>query len=106
MPIRTLPNNLEAEESVLGACFLTKYAMQKAIESVSPEDFYDEKNQKIFKSIIELSDESTPLDLTTLTAKLQKKKELNEVGEHRERKGRGRLCPAAGGGGREGFCAA
>ena len=80
MPIRTLPNNLEAEESVLGACFLTKYAMQKAIESVSPEDFYDEKNQKIFKSIIELSDESTPLDLTTLTAKLQKKKELNEVG--------------------------
>ena len=71
MPIRTLPNNLEAEESVLGACFLTKYAMQKAIESVSPEDFYDEKNQKIFKSIIELSDESTPLDLTTLTAKLQ-----------------------------------
>ena len=80
MPIRTLPNNLEAEESVLGACFLTKYAMQKAIESVSPEDFYDEKNQKIFKSIIELSDESTPLDLTTITAKLQKKKELNEVG--------------------------
>ena len=80
MPIRTLPNNLEAKESVLGACFLTKYAMQKAIESVSPEDFYDEKNQKIFKSIIELSDESTPLDLTTLTAKLQKKKELNEVG--------------------------
>ena len=80
MPIRTLPNNLEAEESVLGACFLTKYAMQKAIESVSPEDFYDEKNKKIFKSIIELSDESTPLDLTTLTAKLQKKKELNEVG--------------------------
>ena len=80
MPIRTLPNNLEAEQSVLGACFLTKYAMQKAIESVSPEDFYDEKNKKIFSSIIELSDESTPLDLTTLTAKLQKKKELNEVG--------------------------
>ncbi len=80
MPIRTLPNNLEAEQSVLGACFLTKYAMQKAIESVSPEDFYDEKNKKIFSSIIELSEESTPLDLTTLTAKLQKKKELNEVG--------------------------
>ena len=30
MPIRTLPNNLEAEESVLGACFLSKYALQKA----------------------------------------------------------------------------
>ena len=33
MPIRTLPNNIEAEESVLGACFLSKYAMQKASEN-------------------------------------------------------------------------
>ena len=35
MPIRTLPNNLEAEESVLGACFLSKYALQKASENLS-----------------------------------------------------------------------
>ena len=32
MPVRNLPNNLEAEESVLGACFLSKYALQKACE--------------------------------------------------------------------------
>ena len=43
MPLRTLPNNLEAEESVLGACFLSKYALQKAVESLSPESFYDKK---------------------------------------------------------------
>ena len=43
MPVRVLPNNLEAEESVLGACFLSKYALQKAIENLTPEHFYNEK---------------------------------------------------------------
>lgn len=32
MPIKTLPNNIEAEESVLGACFLSKYALQKPVK--------------------------------------------------------------------------
>ena len=48
MPVRALPNNLEAEESVLGACFLSKYALQKAIENLTPEHFYNDKNSKIF----------------------------------------------------------
>ena len=80
MPLRTLPNNLEAEESVLGACFLSKYALQKAVESLSPESFYDEKNSKIFSTIVELMEEGTPLDLTTITSKLKKNKILKEVG--------------------------
>ena len=80
MPLRTLPNNLEAEESVLGACFLSKYALQKAAESLSPESFYDEKNQKIFTTMVELMEEGTPLDLTTVTSQLKKNKTLKEVG--------------------------
>ncbi len=80
MPLRTLPNNLEAEESVLGACFLSKYALQKATESLNPDSFYDEKNKKIFITINELMEEGTPLDLTTITSKLKKNKILNEVG--------------------------
>lgn len=36
---RVLPNNLEAEQSVLGACFLSKYALQKASENLSQESF-------------------------------------------------------------------
>ncbi len=80
MPLRTLPSNLEAEESVLGACFLSKYALQKATESLSPESFYDEKNSKIFSAIIDLMEEGTPLDLTTVTSKLKKDKILKEVG--------------------------
>ena len=80
MQIRTLPNNLEAEESVLGACFLSKYALQKASETLTPESFYNEKNSKIFSVLIELMEEGTPLDLTTVTSRLKKKKQLTEVG--------------------------
>lgn len=77
---KVMPNNLEAEESVLGACFLSKYALQKATENLLPESFYNEKNAKIFSSMLALQEEKTPIDLTTITSYLKKKKELNEVG--------------------------
>ena len=80
MPIRALPNNIEAEESVLGACFLSKYALQKAVESLSPESFYNEKNAKIFEAMTVLSDNKTPIDITTVTSYLKKQNQLNEVG--------------------------
>ncbi len=80
MPIRALPNNLEAEESVLGSCFLSKYALQKATESLTSESFYNEKNAKIFQAMVDLQDEATPIDITTVTSYLKKKKELNDVG--------------------------
>ena len=80
MPIKVLPNNLEAEESVLGACFLSKYALQKAAESLTAESFYNEKNGKIFKTMSALLEEKTPIDITTVTSYLKKKNELTEVG--------------------------
>ena len=80
MALKQLPNNLEAEESVLGACFLSKYALQKASENLSPESFYSEKNAKIFSCLVELMEEQTPLDITTVTSRLKKKKILTEVG--------------------------
>ena len=80
MPIRSLPNNFEAEESVLGSCFLSKYALQKATETLTAESFYNEKNAKIFQAMVDLQEESTPIDITTVTSYLKKKKELNDVG--------------------------
>ena len=62
MPVRALPNNIDAEESVLGACFLSKYALEKAIENLTPETFYNERNAKIFDAMINLSEENTPID--------------------------------------------
>ena len=80
MPTRSLPNNIEAEESVLGACFLSKYALEKAIENLTPELFYNDKNAKIFEAMVELSDSKTPIDITTVTSHLKKSNKLNEVG--------------------------
>ena len=80
MPQRAMPNNLEAEESVLGACFLSKYALQKASENLTQESFYSDKNGKIFAAMTSLADEATQIDITTVTSYLKKKNELNEVG--------------------------
>ena len=80
MPIKSLPNNIEAEESVLGACFLSKYALQKACENLTPDSFYDEKNGKIFAAMSALVEEKTPIDITTVTGYLKKNNELTEVG--------------------------
>ncbi len=77
---RILPNNLEAEQSVLGACFLSKYALQKASENLSQESFYNDKNGKIFATMTALMEENTPIDLTTVTSYLKKKNQLTEVG--------------------------
>ena len=77
---RVLPNNLEAEQSVLGACFLSKYALQKAGENLTAESFFDKRNSKIFSIMNTLMDEHTPIDLTTVTSALKKKNELTEDG--------------------------
>ena len=80
MALRTMPNNIEAEKSVLGACFLSKYALEKACDNLSQEKFFDEKNGKIFAAISKMHEEKTPLDLTTLTTELQNRNTLHEIG--------------------------
>lgn len=80
MTLKSLPNNLEAEQSVLGSCFLSKYALQKASESLSLDSFYSEKNSKIFSAMVTLLEEKTPIDITTVTTELKNKKVLSEVG--------------------------
>lgn len=80
MALRTMPNNLEAEESVLGACFLSKYALEKASEVLSEDSFYSEKNGKIFSAMLSLNDQKIPIDSTTVTTELQNKGVLSEIG--------------------------
>ena len=77
---KNLPNNFEAEQSVLGACFLSQYALQKATENLTADAFYNEKNGKIFSAMTALMEEKTPIDLTTITSYLKNKNELNVVG--------------------------
>ena len=77
---RELPNNIEAEKSVLGSCFLSKYALQKASENLQPDSFYSERNKIIYKAMLDLQEEATPIDITTITSQLNKKEELTKAG--------------------------
>lgn len=80
MALKTVPNDLIAEQSVLGAMFLSKYAIEKASETLTKKSFYDEKNGIIFQAIVDLHDKKIPIDLTTVTGELNQTKKLNEVG--------------------------
>lgn len=80
MAIRTMPHDIEAEKSVLGACFLSKYALQKACEDLTSDQFYDEKNSKIFSAIEKMWEKKIPLDVVTLTTTLKDNDDLNRVG--------------------------
>lgn len=80
MPNKNMPNNYEAEQSVIGAMFLSKYALDKACETLTKEMFYYNNNALIFDTIREMHDNKKPLDLTTLTTELKNKNLLIEIG--------------------------
>lgn len=80
MQEKKMPNNLDAEQSVLGSMFLSKYALQKAMETLNKDLFYSEANGKIFETMSNLAEQNIPIDATTVTAELDKKKILSQVG--------------------------
>jgi replicative DNA helicase len=81
MAERVMPHNIDAEQSVLGAMFLSKYALQKGIESLNKEWFYLDSHTKIFSVVSDLAEKATPIDITTVTAELDKRKWLKQVGD-------------------------
>jgi replicative DNA helicase len=74
------PQNVEAEQSVLGAVLLDNHAVNRAMELLTPEDFYKEAHRRIFKAIIELNDRNEAIDLVTLTEVLRSRNDLEGVG--------------------------
>ncbi|WP_054951123.1 replicative DNA helicase [Numidum massiliense] len=77
---RVPPQNIEAEQAVLGAIFLEKEALITATEILVPEDFYRQAHQRLFQVMVTLSENSEPVDLVTVTAKLSDENLLEEVG--------------------------
>mgnify|MGYP000571603802 CR=1 FL=1 len=80
MAERNIPNSIEAEKAVLGSAFLSKVALQKICDELTPDSFYSDANAKIFETISELNGKSIPLDITILANKLSEKKILTQVG--------------------------
>ena len=81
MKERMEPHNLEAEQSVLGAAFISKSALQKVCEDLNSESFYIDSHSKIFEVLKELYQEGIAVDVTTVTDRLKSKKLLTQVGD-------------------------
>ncbi len=74
------PQNLEAEQAVLGSILLDNQALYKALEIVGVGDFYRPAHIKIFEAMIELSEQSQVIDIVTLTDHLRHSGQLEAIG--------------------------
>ncbi len=74
------PHSSEAEQGALGAILLENGALNRALEVVRTEDFYEARNRLIFEAMITLSDRGEPVDLVTITEHLRQKDKLEKAG--------------------------
>ena len=74
------PQNIEAEQSVLGGILIENEAINKVMELLSPDDFYREAHHKIYHALINLSERDEPADLITLTNELRNLDQLDSIG--------------------------
>lgn len=84
IPERLTPQNLEAEQSFLGALLLDKDAVIKVADMLNPEDFYLDKHRRVYESMLDLYRRSEPIDILSLGNRLQEKNELEAIGGRAE----------------------
>ena len=77
---RVPPQNLEAEQSVLGAILLDNDAINQSIEILNAEDFYRESHREIFRAMVALTERNQPVDAITLTDALRTRGALEAIG--------------------------
>src|SRR5436190_13703410 len=78
--MRTPPQDLEAEQSVLGGMLLSKDAIADVVEALRGVDFYKPAHQTIYEAVLDLYGRGEPADAITLAAELTKRGELGRVG--------------------------
>lgn len=78
--IKLPPQNIDAEQSVLGALLIDKDAIVKIAQKLFPDDFYKNSHQEIFQAILGLYERREPADLITVSDELKRRKKLKEVG--------------------------
>jgi replicative DNA helicase len=74
------PQNLDAEQAVLGSILIDKNAIYRVADLLTPPDFYSPANEKIFESILILHDKRSPIDVLSVTNYLKEKELLAQVG--------------------------
>lgn len=78
--VKVPPQNLEAEQSILGALLIDKDAVVEVAALLSPKYFYQEKHGLIYEAIVSLYEEREAIDVVTVSDKLKKKKALKKIG--------------------------
>jgi replicative DNA helicase len=77
---RTPPQDLAAEQGVLGGMLLSKDAIADVIDVVKGRDFYQPKHEQIFDAVLDLYGRGEPADAVTVANELTKRNELSRVG--------------------------
>ncbi len=77
---RVPPQNIEAEQAVLGAMLIDKVAIAKATEVLSADDFYREAHRVIFSAMLELYNKNEAVDMVTVTEILKRDNKLEDIG--------------------------
>ena len=80
LPDKLPPQNLEAEQSVLGSILIDKESIEKIIDILRSEDFYSHQNQLIYGAMVRLLEKNEPIDILTVTNKLEESGELEGSG--------------------------
>lgn len=77
---RVPPQNIEAEQAVLGAMLIDKEAIAKATEVLSADNFYREAHRVIFSAMLELYNKNEAVDMVTVTEILKRDNKLEDIG--------------------------
>ena len=77
---RTLPHNLEAERSVLGAILVHNDAFNLAAQVIDSSDFYRDAHRRIFDKMVALNERHDAIDFVTLKEELARRGDLDDVG--------------------------
>jgi replicative DNA helicase len=80
-PAQTLPSNIEAERSILGAILLDNFSFNQAAESLLPDNFSLDSHRRIYARMVDLAESSRAIDLITLAEELDRHKELEAIGD-------------------------
>lgn len=77
---RIPPQDIDAEKSLLGSILISEKSFPEIAVQLKPTDFYDQRHGQIFQGMLNLYENSRPIDLLTITAELKRTKNLKAVG--------------------------
>ncbi|MBZ1348956.1 MAG: replicative DNA helicase [Candidatus Liptonbacteria bacterium] len=78
--IKLPPQDLEAEQSVLGSLMIDKEGVLNVADTLLPEDFYKKSNSEIYQAILKLWSKNEPIDILSITSELKRTNKLKNIG--------------------------